>query len=142
MTDPSPKRTRAMLSQALRSVQHLESQRNLHQIALCQWIAGRFTLADWFPDPTPAEISQALKGGAVEIARHELWLWIHDGGATDIAIEIVRGPAGLVMAAHWADDVISAGARSKTNNTAVRFAEVILKYRDRLDGRDDVQPGD
>jgi hypothetical protein len=104
------------LQQAHASIKLLVQQRDLFQAALCQWIAGRFTLVSGWVD-----------GGA----RMELWLCIGAGDSPekDMAIIVGRG-AGATMEAHWADEIIDAAAASKSNTGYVSAAELILQYRD------------
>jgi hypothetical protein len=115
-----PKGFNRTFKQALRSMQHLQSERNLYQISLFQWIGGRFTLADC----TTGE----------DGARHELWLCINDGAAGDVAIEIARDVHGACgMTSHWCDRIITEASRAKTDTAAVRWATIITQYRDRFE---------
>jgi hypothetical protein len=110
---------RPLLDQAVGSVKFLADQRDLHQIALCQWICGKFTLADTFTDGD---------------TQHEIWLCIQNNPKLDIVIEIARAE-GTVMSAHWAEEVISLAASTGVAKTSARVSELILQYRDRRDRR-------
>lgn len=111
-------RTQELLNQAVGSFRRLVDQRDLHQIALMQWICGKFTLADDFMET----------GDRVT---HELWLCIIDGAGKDIAIEVVHGAdGGTVMQANWCDKIISIASHARFGE-CVRWAHIILAARDR-----------
>jgi hypothetical protein len=117
MLEPKGRSMRSLLSQAVGSVKFLADQRDLHQIALMQWVTGKFTLADSFLD---------------DGVNHEMWLYLHhDDERRDIVVEIARTPQGTVMQAHWANEVIQIASRATHDTTCVRWAGVVLTYRDR-----------
>lgn len=113
--------SKKLLNEALLATGAIARERDLHQIALCQWIAGAFTLADSFTD-------------SYGVTR-ELWLFVKPKShEQDIAVELVRSNnGGMAMRCMWCSDLLSEGAMLRPSASAIRWANTILATQDQSD---------
>jgi hypothetical protein len=141
-----------LLDQAVGSVKFLADQRDLHQIALMQWICGKFTMADSW-------IDESYAGAEVTVTR-ELWLYIKpypslatvtaktrqlgpvpstddliDPSCRDIAVEVVRHAEGCIIRARWAEDLIKDALKVKWpcpqwQKKQIQWADLVTQYQD------------